>query len=62
MSGFHLVLGVLLLSVGSFMIVRREQIVARHQRIRTHAQPSMLWIVLGGLLALNGLLQLILAV
>jgi hypothetical protein len=49
-------------AVGSFMLIRRDQIVARHTRISDHAQPPMLWIALGGMLTLSGLFELIAAV
>ncbi len=61
-SILQLVLGIVALALGSFMIVRREAIVARHRRrLGPRAQPPMLWIVLGCLLAVCGLVEFVAA-
>ena len=54
----QLVVGILTLGLGLFMILRREAIVSRQRARLSSAQPAMLWLVLGGLLALVGVFQL----
>ena len=64
MSVVHFIVGVAALAVGLLVLFGREAIVARQQRRSgsTLIQAPMMYLVLGGLLALVGLLQVILAV
>jgi hypothetical protein len=60
MNVFWLVLGPVLLVFGGVMIVNRDRIPTWQQaRGMTRTQPPMLYIVLGGMLVLLGLLWLI---
>jgi hypothetical protein len=60
MNVFWLVLGPVLLVFGLAMIVNRERIPTRQQaRGMTRTQSPMLYIVLGGMFAVLGLLWLI---
>ena len=60
MNIFWLVLGAIFLIFGGIMIGSRNRIPARHHaRGMTRVHPPMLWIVLGGMIFILGVLWLI---
>lgn len=62
MSVWRLSLGIIWLGFGLLCILGRHRINARHVRLRgPAAQPPMLWVVLGSLYALVGVMWLIAA-
>ena len=62
MSVFRLVLGLAFLALGLVSLLGRDRIVARHKtRGRRHPQPPMLWLIMGGLYILIGVIWVITA-
>lgn len=62
MSIFRLVLGMAFLALGLASILGRDRIVARRRaRGRRNPHPPTLWLVLGGLYALLGVIWVITA-
>jgi hypothetical protein len=61
MTAAQLALGLAMVTVGVAMIAGRQRIGQRQRRHAVMAAP-MLWLFLGAVLAMNGLLQLLLAI
>jgi hypothetical protein len=63
MATVQLVLGCLLLGGGAVLILGRHRIAARHRNLGAwQTGAPVLWAFIGALLAINGVVQLVLAV
>ena len=63
MAAVQLALGCLLLAGGAALILGRNRIAARHRRLGAwQTGAPVLWAFIGTLLAINGILQLVIAV
>ena len=58
MSVVHVVLGALMLVIASYAILGRRHITARANARGAKPPPEMLWIVMGTVLGLAGVLQI----
>jgi hypothetical protein len=59
MTAVHLVLGLLLVSLGAFMVAARDRVVVRHVRLRGRSSmPAAGWAALGVLFVVVGALQI----
>jgi uncharacterized membrane protein YfcA len=59
MSVVHVVLGAMLLAIASYAILGRRHITARANARGAKPAPEMLWIVMGIVLGLTGVLQIL---